>query len=86
MHLLYLYNKMTSLYLDSKLSVMWTSGTNITHSESPYFSKETKDTVKYSVVWRFSKHVHNINPLKYVKIKFLVYREHRMLTIAQTNI
>jgi len=41
---------MTSLYLNSNLSVMRTSGSNIAHSEFPYFLKETKDTVNYSFV------------------------------------
>ena len=45
MYLLFLYIEMTSLYWNSTLSVMRNCGANVTHSEFPYFLKETKATV-----------------------------------------
>ena len=52
MHLLFLYIKMTSLYWNSTLSMMRTSGANITHSEFPYFLKRNQRycTVKMQFV------------------------------------
>ena len=46
MHLLFLYVKMTSLYSNIYISVLRTSGANITHSELPYFLKRNQRPCK----------------------------------------
>ena len=75
MHLLFLYNGMTSLYSDFNVqwckTVGWILAILIFHNSC----KQTKDTIQYSFVWLFSKYRNDRNPLKYVIMKFLVQRE-----------